>query len=70
MACVFEACPLWPAALARWADAAYLHAELEDVSCAVLSTPLDLKRFSYWLPNKSFRTPDGARGRYRFDEPA
>ena len=57
MSCVLEGSRIWPAALERWADAAYLETELAAASCAVLSSPLSFKRFWSAAP----RAPSSTR---------
>ncbi|KAL1530629.1 hypothetical protein AB1Y20_001529 [Prymnesium parvum] len=75
VSCVLEGARLWPAALERWADEAYLKEQLSAASCAVLCAPLNLKLFSYWLPNRKLKEPrrrghDGdSFVRYVFEEP-
>ena len=69
---------LWPSASARWGKRSFLEAELDGVSCAVLSAPSSVKDFSYWMAPRRWssleealkRGGDRVLGPYAFDEPS
>ena len=66
VACVLRGGRLFPAAQAKWGDAAYLRRELGPQPCQVLSVPKSYRKFCY--TRSRVKGPlDAPEGAYKFD---